>query len=192
MIQIHAFQTLSLPFPCSAFFYMQVFHFRFIYNSSSLTHFTYFQSTSSILKPFFLLITFFSLTRTSLLFTNFTFFKNTGWNPRFFLFFFFPFLHFFLFIYALFLHTPSVISFINLFSCTISFHIEKNSLIMQINFGSLNINSFNKSTNKLAHFIFKHNIHVTFIQETHMIQTNNYHTSYTSTPFLPILTLITH
>ena len=123
MIQIHAFQTLSLPFPCSAFFYMQVFHFRFIYNSSSLTHFTYFQSTSSILKPFFLLITFFSLTRTSLLFTNFTFFKNTGWNPRFFLFFFFPFLHFFLFIYALFLHTPSVISFINLFSCTISFHI---------------------------------------------------------------------
>ena len=41
---------------------------------------------------------------------------------------------------------------------------------MQINFGSLNINGFNKSTDKLAHFIFKHNIHVTFIQETHTIQ----------------------
>ena len=46
----------------------------------------------------------------------------------------------------------------------------KNSLIMQINFGSLNINGFNKSTDKLAHFIFKHNIHFTFIQETHTIQ----------------------
>ena len=41
---------------------------------------------------------------------------------------------------------------------------------MQINFGSLNINGFNKSTDKLAQFIFKHNIHVTFIQETHTIQ----------------------
>ena len=41
---------------------------------------------------------------------------------------------------------------------------------MQINFGSLNINGFNKSTDKLAHFIFKHNIHVTFIQENHTIQ----------------------
>ena len=42
---------------------------------------------------------------------------------------------------------------------------------MRINFGSLNINGFNKSTDVyLAHFIFKHNIHVTFIQETHTIQ----------------------
>ena len=41
---------------------------------------------------------------------------------------------------------------------------------MQINFRSLNINGFNKSTDKFAHFIFKHNIHVTFIQETHTIQ----------------------
>ena len=41
---------------------------------------------------------------------------------------------------------------------------------MQINFCSLNINGFNNSSNKLAHFIFKHNIHVTFIQETHTIQ----------------------
>ena len=41
---------------------------------------------------------------------------------------------------------------------------------MQINICSLNINGFNNSSNKLAHFIFKHNIHVTFIQETHTIQ----------------------
>ena len=41
---------------------------------------------------------------------------------------------------------------------------------MQINFASLNINGFNKSSDKLALFIFQHNIHVTFIQETHTIQ----------------------
>ena len=41
---------------------------------------------------------------------------------------------------------------------------------MQINFATLNINGFNKSSEKLALFIFKHNIHVTFIQETHTIQ----------------------
>ena len=41
---------------------------------------------------------------------------------------------------------------------------------MQINFASLNINGFNKSSDKFALFIFQHNIHVTFIQETHTIQ----------------------
>ena len=41
---------------------------------------------------------------------------------------------------------------------------------MQINFASLNINGFNKSSDKLALFIFQHNIHATFIQETHTIQ----------------------
>ena len=41
---------------------------------------------------------------------------------------------------------------------------------MLLNFTSLNINSFNKSSDKLAHFISQHNIHFTCIQETHTIQ----------------------
>ena len=41
---------------------------------------------------------------------------------------------------------------------------------MQINYASLNINGFNKSSDKLAHFISHHNIHFICIQETHTIQ----------------------
>ena len=41
---------------------------------------------------------------------------------------------------------------------------------MQINYSSLNINSFNKSSDKLALFISQHNLHFTCIQETHTIQ----------------------
>ena len=41
---------------------------------------------------------------------------------------------------------------------------------MLIKLNSLNINGFNKSTDKLAQFINQHNIHITFIQETHTIQ----------------------
>ena len=40
---------------------------------------------------------------------------------------------------------------------------------MQIKFTSINVNSFNKSDNKLAHFITHNNIHFTCIQETHTI-----------------------
>ena len=41
---------------------------------------------------------------------------------------------------------------------------------MQINFATLNINGFNKSSEKLALFISQNNIHFTCIQETHTIQ----------------------
>ena len=41
---------------------------------------------------------------------------------------------------------------------------------MQIKFSSLNVNGFNKSADKLAHFITHNNIHFTCIQETHTIQ----------------------
>ena len=41
---------------------------------------------------------------------------------------------------------------------------------MLIKLNSLNINGFNKSADKLAQFINQHNIHITFIQETHTIQ----------------------
>ena len=40
---------------------------------------------------------------------------------------------------------------------------------MQIKFTSINVNGFNKSDNKLAHFITHNNIHFTCIQETHTI-----------------------
>ena len=41
---------------------------------------------------------------------------------------------------------------------------------MLIKLVSLNINGFNKSSDKLARFITQHNIHITCIQETHTIQ----------------------
>ena len=41
---------------------------------------------------------------------------------------------------------------------------------MHINYVSLNINGFNKYSEKLAHFISQHNIHFICIQETHTIQ----------------------
>ena len=40
---------------------------------------------------------------------------------------------------------------------------------MQIKFTSINVNGFNKSDDKLAHFITHNNIHFTCIQETHTI-----------------------
>ena len=41
---------------------------------------------------------------------------------------------------------------------------------MLIKIGSLNINGFNKFSDKLALFIIQHNIHITCIQETHTTQ----------------------
>ena len=114
------------------------------------------------------------------------FYSKRSIPTLFFFCFFFSFLHIVFFPRVRFLHDSIIIIIIIIYLLLFFLPTQINSSLqnkMQIKFTSINVNGFNKSYDKLAHFINHNNIHFTVYKKHTQYTTNNFHIFHTNTIF---------